>query len=108
MQAGERVADGARNARVGPLDGAPSIARRARGPPVQMREQRPVRSVHRARDFDAAAREVRHKVQVERQSRRRQPLVQRQHEAAALGGDEVVRVLDAAAIGVSSTSAPSA
>jgi hypothetical protein len=56
---------------------------------------------------DAAARQVLHQVQVERQLLEGQALEQRQHVAAALGVGEVVGVLDAAPMPRRSVRAPS-
>ena len=42
----------------------------------------------------AVTRKVRHEVQIEGQLRRAEPLEKREHEAAARGGDEIVRVFD--------------
>ena len=82
--------------RVGASTGAPSTrATRPGGLAVEQREQRAGAVGNRRGHFDAGAREMRHQVEVERQLRRRQPLVERQHVTAALGRDEVVGVLDA-------------
>ena len=67
----------------------------AGGLAVEHREQRAGAIRRRRRHFDARPREMRHQVEIERQLVGGQALVERQHVAAAVGGDEVVGVLDA-------------
>ena len=81
---------------------------RPAGLAVQMREQRAGAIGRRRRHFDAGARQMRHQVEVERQLVGGQALVQRQDEAASLGGDEVVGVLDAGSDRRELTSVPTA
>ena len=97
VQPRERIADrGAmrRATAVPPARRRCGVTRPA-GRPFRCENSAPVRSGAGAGTSTPCAREMRHQVQVERQLVGRQALIERQHEAAALGGDEVIRVLDA-------------